>query len=114
MDGKIVVILCYAVVINLIALVLFGVDKRRAQWNGELEKQKRKRKPDPALTSRMPKRRIPEKTLFAVSAIGGSVGAIAGMWLFRHKTQHWYFVYGMPGILLAQLAIIWVAVRGIN
>ena len=71
---------------------LFGVDKRRARQN---------------------RWRIPEKTLFVLAALGGSVGAIAGMWVYHHKTRHWYFKYGMPAILLAQLVIVWVAVRGI-
>ena len=43
----------------------------------------------------------------------GSIGAMAGMWLLRHKTRHWYFVYGMPVILLLQLLIAWIAVRKI-
>ena len=46
-------------------------------------------------------------------ALGGSIGAMAGMWLLRHKTRHWYFVYGMPVILLLQLLIAWIAVRKI-
>ena len=49
--------------------------------------------------------RIPEKTLFAVSIIGGSVGTWAGMYLFHHKTKHWYFVLGMPAILMIQILI---------
>ncbi|MBO6017351.1 MAG: DUF1294 domain-containing protein, partial [Oscillospiraceae bacterium] len=50
---------------------------------------------------------------FVTAALGGSIGAMAGMWLFRHKTKHKTFVYGMPAILAAQLLIVWVAVRGI-
>ena len=68
---------------NLLGFVLMGADKRRARkglW------------------------RIPERTLFLSAILGGSVGTIAGMWTFRHKTKHWYFVFGMPLILLAQLA----------
>ena len=74
----------YLLLINLVALVVYGVDKRRAkkgQW------------------------RISEKTLFLVALIGGSVGAIAGMYLFRHKTKHWYFRIGLPVILAAQLVL---------
>ena len=48
--------------------------------------------------------RIPERTLFIVSLLGGSIGTWAGMYLFRHKTIHWYFVVGMPLILLCQCA----------
>jgi uncharacterized membrane protein YsdA (DUF1294 family) len=55
--------------------------------------------------------RIPEKTLFAASIIGGSVGTWAGMYVFRHKTRHWYFVVGMPAILIAQVALGYVMLR---
>lgn len=48
--------------------------------------------------------RIPEATLFALAVIGGSIGCIAGMYVFRHKTRHWHFVYGMPLILILQIA----------
>lgn len=47
--------------------------------------------------------RIPERTLFAVSLLGGSAGAWAGMYVFRHKTRHWYFVAGIPAILVIQI-----------
>jgi len=46
------------------------------------------------------KYRIPEKTLFLISFIGGSLGTWLGMFLFHHKTKHWYFVIGMPAIFL--------------
>lgn len=75
----------YLVCINLAAFVLMGLDKRRAryrQW------------------------RIPEKLLFLSALLGGSAGVWAGMYVFRHKTRHWYFVVGMPVILLAQLLLI--------
>ena len=76
-------LLCALGAMNVLAFALMGFDKRRARkglW------------------------RIPERTLFLAALLGGSVGAIAGMWTFHHKTRHWYFVYGMPLILLAQLA----------
>ena len=79
-------------VLNLISFGLMAYDKRCAKAG---------------------KWRVPEKTLFVTAAIGGSIGAIAGMLVFRHKTKHWYFVYGMPGILLLQILIAWIAVRGI-
>lgn len=50
--------------------------------------------------------RIPEATLFIVAFIGGSIGSIAGMYTFRHKTRHRRFVYGLPLILLLQLALL--------
>lgn len=79
------IIIIYAVIINIIGLFSMLIDKRRAIKN---------------------KWRIPEKTLFLIAVIGGSVGSIAGMRLFRHKTKHWYFVYGMPAILIVQIVII--------
>ena len=79
----------YLVLVNLAAFFLMGSDKRRAQRPGT--------------------RRVPEKVLFLSALLGGSLGAILGMRLFRHKTKHWYFVWGMPAILLLQLALgVWV------
>ena len=76
---------CYLLIINLVALFLMWRDKRLAKKENA--------------------RRIPEKTLFLSALLGGSIGAIAGMRLFRHKTKHWYFVIGMPAILIAQIAL---------
>ena len=45
--------------------------------------------------------------LFPFAILGGSVGAILGMRVWHHKTRHWYFKYGLPAILLAQLALAW-------
>ena len=45
------------------------------------------------------------KALFLCSLLGGSVGTWAGMYVFRHKTKHWYFVVGMPAILVVQVAV---------
>lgn len=53
--------------------------------------------------------RIPESTLMGVAAIGGSVGALIGMYRFRHKTRHVKFTLGIPLILIAQIALaIWL------
>ena len=49
--------------------------------------------------------RVPEKVLFLSAILGGSIGSILGMRVFRHKTKHWYFVWGMPVILVIQLAL---------
>ena len=100
----------YLAVVNIVTFALFAADKKRAVHNGEVEKARRRRKPESA---RPMKRRIPEKTLFVAAAVGGSIGAMAGMWTLSHKTRHWYFVYGLPAILLLQLLIAWIAVRGI-
>ena len=55
--------------------------------------------------------RIPEKTLFLLSIIGGSVGTWLGMYAFHHKTKHWYFVIGMPLILVGQIALVIYFIR---
>ena len=73
----------YLAAANLLGFSLMGIDKRRAKKEAW---------------------RISEKALFLTALLGGSVGAILGMWTFHHKTKHWYFVYGMPLILLLQLA----------
>lgn len=49
--------------------------------------------------------RIPEATLFIIALIGGSLGSTVGMHFFHHKTRHWYFVFGMPLILIIQIGI---------
>lgn len=50
--------------------------------------------------------RIPEKTLFLIALIGGSLGTTLGMHTFRHKTKHWYFKFGMPLIFTIQLILV--------
>lgn len=72
----------YLVGINLFAFALMGIDKSRAKRG---------------------KWRIPEKTLFLSALAGGSLGSIAGMQFFRHKTRHAVFTIGMPCIFLLQL-----------
>ena len=78
-------LLCiYLIGINLLLFILMGIDKfkaKRGLW------------------------RIPEKTLFLTAALGGSIGGILGMQLFRHKTRHNSFKFGFPAILIAQLAL---------
>ena len=49
--------------------------------------------------------RISEKALFLPAVLGGSLGSIVGMRTFRHKTKHWYFRYGLPALLIGQLAL---------
>ncbi len=74
----------YLVIINLVAFLTFGADKRKAKKD---------------------KWRVRERTLFLLAIIGGSVGAWAGMYVFRHKTKHWYFCVGIPAILVLQIAL---------
>ena len=85
------ILLIYFLIINVIGFFLMGIDKLRAKkqvW------------------------RVPEKTLFLIAVIGGSVGTNIGMYVFRHKTKHWYFVIGMPLILIAQVAFgLWLKFR---
>ena len=81
----------YLAAINLATFAVYGADKRRAR-RGEW--------------------RVPEKTLFLLPLLGGSVGALLGMRMFHHKTKHWYFVWGIPTILLAQLALaVWLLTK---
>jgi len=80
---------CWLVLINLITFLAFGLDK----W-----KAKRKEKKDTV-------RRIPEKTLLLLAALGGSVGALLGMRVFHHKTLHKAFKLGVPVILALQIII---------
>lgn len=78
-------IAAYLLTINIVGFFSMYLDKRKARkkvW------------------------RIPEATLFLIALIGGSIGSIVGMHTFRHKTRHWYFVYGMPVILLLQIAAV--------
>lgn len=75
----------YFIALNLIGFALMGIDKYKAKKRAF---------------------RIPEATLFIVAVIGGSIGSLIGMYAFRHKTRHWYFVYGMPFILIVQIILI--------
>ena len=75
-------IFTFLLLINLVGFLLMGLDKQRAKRRGF---------------------RIPEAALFTVAVFGGSIGAWLGMYTFRHKTQHWYFVYGLPLILALQV-----------
>ena len=60
---------------------------------------------DKALAQRQ-RRRIPEKRLFLLAALGGAFGGWLGIYVFHHKTRHWQFVLGFPALALAQLALI--------
>lgn len=78
-------VLLWLAVINAAGFFLMGLDKwkaKRGAW------------------------RIPEKTLFTAALLGGTVGVIAGMKTFRHKTRHNRFRFGMPALLLGQIAMV--------
>ena len=74
-------IITYLVLMNLAGFLAMGIDKRRAKKRAW---------------------RLPEKLLFGISILGGSVGSWMGMYVFHHKTKHWYFAVGMPLILVLQ------------
>lgn len=77
-------LLYYLIAVNLLTFATYGIDKykaRHARW------------------------RVREASLLLLAALGGSIGALLGMHLFRHKTQHKKFRYGVPLILLAQVAV---------
>ena len=78
-------ILWYLLLINAAAFTLMLSDKRRAKKN---------------------RWRIRESTLILSAVLGGSVGALAGMYTFRHKTKHVKFTAGIPAILIAQLLMV--------
>ena len=75
----------YLIIINIIGFLIMWIDKRKAikgNW------------------------RIPEKTLFIITALGGGIGTIAGMYTFRHKTQKIAFVIGFPVITILEIIAI--------
>ena len=79
------IILYYIVVVNIATFLLYGIDKYKAKKG---------------------KWRISEATLLTMAAIGGSIGAWAGMRLWHHKTMHKKFKYGIPLIIIMQIALV--------
>ena len=75
-------VLLYLIIVNAAAFLLMLADKQKAKRGAW---------------------RIPERTLIGAAAIGGSVGALCGMYLFRHKTKHLKFTLGIPLILAVQV-----------
>lgn len=73
----------YLLIINVVALIAYAVDKFKAQHN---------------------RWRIPEATLIIMAFLGGALGAFLGMYLFRHKTKHWKF-----RILVPLALVLWIA-----
>ena len=74
----------YLIVINLISFLSMYIDKRKAEYG---------------------KWRIKEYTLFLLALLGGSIGSIAGMYTFRHKTKKMKFVIGFPAILILEIVL---------
>jgi len=78
-------IMIYLLVINVVGFFTMWFDKisaKKGQW------------------------RTPEKTIFSITLLGGGLGTVSGMFLFRHKTKKMKFTIGLPTILLAEIAII--------
>lgn len=80
------VLLIWCLGFSMLGFFLMGYDKLQAKRGG---------------------RRVPEKWFFLLSLLGGTPGAILGMYTFHHKTRHWYFKWGLPAILLFQLGLLW-------
>ena len=80
-------ILCwYLLIINVLAFVCYGLDKLKAKRNAQ---------------------RVSERTLLLLALVGGGVGAWLGMLVWRHKTKHAKFRFGVPILLLLQAALYW-------
>lgn len=80
--NSIILITSYILIVNLLGFAAMGIDKHKAKAGSY---------------------RIPEATLFILALIGGSIGSTIGMFFFRHKTRHWYFLVFMPAILILQV-----------
>ena len=79
------VVLIYLAVINVVTFFMYGIDKWKAKKS---------------------KWRIRETALLGLAVLGGSIGAWLGMKVWHHKTQHKKFKYGVPAIIIVQLALI--------
>jgi|GEM_PF-85755 len=119
--------LVYLAVISIVAVVITIRDKKIAVANGKLEEKASSKSPKgktsagkntkkttgkktPAKKSSSkttkPQRRVPEKTLLIIAALGGSVAMLITMRTIRHKTQHMKFMLGIPAIIVAQCVLI--------
>ena len=78
-------ILLYFLIINIIGFLAMAIDKWKAKNNAW---------------------RIPENTLFSITVLGGGIGTIAGMYVFRHKTKKPKFTIGMPVILVLEIVLV--------
>lgn len=79
----------WLIAINLVTFFVFGIDKWKAKRKASHEST----------------RRVPERTLFLLAALGGSAGALLGMRVFHHKTLHKTFRFGIPAILALQIIL---------
>lgn len=88
-----IIFITYVLLVNLAGFVIMGLDKRYARDR---------------------KRRVPEKRLFALCAIGGSLGVLLGMRTWRHKTKHRSFTTGVPLLLALNAALIVLIARQVG
>ena len=89
--GLIHILIIYIAGVNVVTFLVYGIDKWKAKRSGQ---------------------RVPEATLLGMAAIGGSMGAWMGMRLWHHKTLHKKFRFGIPLILLAQVALaVWAFIE---
>ena len=87
------VVLAYFITVNVLGLVLFGIDKWKAKHD---------------------KWRISEATLLSVTIIGGSIGAWVGMKVWHHKTMHKKFKYGIPLVIVLQFVLLLFTLYWLN
>ena len=83
-------IVYYLIALNIVTFFVYGIDKwkaKRAKW------------------------RIREAALLGLAVLGGSIGALLGMKVWHHKTMHKKFKYGLPLILIAQIALIYLIIQ---
>ena len=85
MNIYIILTITYVVIINLVGFIAMGMDKSKAKKGAW---------------------RIPEATLFLFAFLGGGIGTTLGMNIFRHKTKHWYFKFGMPLIAIVEYCLL--------
>lgn len=78
------VISYYLITMNVLGFLFMGLDKWKAKKRAW---------------------RIPEATLLLIAALGGAIGSMIGMHLFHHKTRHWYFLYGIPAMLIIHILL---------
>lgn len=78
------IIISYLILMNVLGFFFMGIDKWKAKKRAW---------------------RIPEATLLLIAALGGAAGSVLGMHLFRHKTRHWYFLYGIPAMLIVHILL---------
>ena len=105
-------LLYYLIVITIVTFLVYGIDKaasKRRQSQTRLSYAERKQaRPKVKWKAKQGSWRISEATLLILAVIGGSIGALLGMKVWHHKTMHKKFKYGLPLILLAQIALIYL------